>query len=438
MTNLCAWAPVTNALLGPLELEQLSQYKKLWVGFSGGLDSTVLLHILASYNFNIEAIHINHSLSPNAAFWQAHCANFCQNLNLAFRTEKVEFSNNANIEARAREARFAVFTKLIEQGEALILGHHQDDQAETVLLQLLRGTGIDGLAAIEELKIFAKGHLQRPLLNKTRQELENYAQEFNLKWIEDESNENSSFARNFLRREVIPLLKTRWPALSQTLNRTTKHARDARKNLEDLALLDCPQLNDMPSILPLKSFYPLNYPRKLNLLRMWFKLNHYLLPSTKILSGIISEMVEAAADSQPEIRFKNYSLRRYQDKLYFVPRLSLNKKSIFVWSDLTKPLKIEGLGFLSAEKVNKGIKIPVSAKIEIRFRQGGEKIKWKGQTKEVKKLLQTLAIHPWHRDKIPFLYINDELAALIGYVISDLFFTETGKAYQFKLEFSER
>ncbi len=266
-------------------IEQFSQFKRLIVGFSGGLDSTVLLHNLAqqpALHGRLLAMHINHGISVNAENWQYQCQHFCEELSIPFLVKKVEFGRQANLEEEARKARYQAFSAELAPGDGLILAHHLDDQAETLLLQLFRGAGVDGLAAMVASKGFAKGKLLRPLLNYSRQNLEDYAKFHHLKWLDDESNQNTDFSRNFLRQQIFPLLRTRWPKIANNLTRTTQHCQQAQANLEDLAKMDCPVLNKPTSTLALNSLSHLSDARMVNVLRFWFKSNNIKSPSTLI------------------------------------------------------------------------------------------------------------------------------------------------------------
>lgn len=419
-------------------VKKLSLYKRIFVGFSGGLDSTVLVHSLATHPSllnQITAVHINHGISPNALAWQQQCQQFCKEYQIPLITQQVEFERHANIEEEARKARYQVFANLLTTEDCLLLGHHLNDQAETLLLQLFRGAGIDGLAAMQAIKKFAQGVLLRPFLQYSREILENYALAERLNWIDDESNLNTDFSRNYLRHQVLPQLERRWPAAVNNLVRTTHHCQQAQANLEDLAIIDCPALNQSSIILPLSSLKNLSFARLSNVLRMWLKINQIKLPSNLIFKRIISEVIEAREDAKPQVVWKEGCVRRYQQTLY----LSNNDPAVLLqtqnWISFPQTLVINGLGRLQVKMANQGLVLPTPAQIEIRFRQGGELFHWHGQTKQLKKLFQEWHIPPWQRDSIPLLYVNKQLAVVIGYAISDLFYGETdSNSYQLSLE----
>lgn len=424
--NLWQWGLLIKEMVSEDWLNQLKHYRTLVVGFSGGLDSTVLLHSLVHQSVlvhKIIAVHINHGLSTNANQWQAHCQTICHAWNIQYLSQQVFFDSKANLEDNARRARYAVFHTLIEKNDALLLGHHQDDQAETLLLQLFRGAGVEGLAAMPDCLPFGQGHLCRPLLNQTRQELETYANKYKLTWLDDESNWNCHYARNFLRQQVLPLIKTRWPKVTSNLARTAQHCQDAQKNLEQLAYLNYPSLKKTSNILSIQPLYELTLVQQHNVLRVWLKKNCSLLPDTKVFKQIIPKVIQAKQDANPEIKWGNYCIRRYKNQLFLLDQIQPIRRDLVVWhafpNDLNLPSK---LGLLKAEAVREGAIIPIGSRVEVRFRQGGEEFQWRGQKKVLKKLFQEWGVPTWFRSHIPLVYINEQLAVVVGYAISDLFF----------------
>lgn len=427
MRNSWRWVLVIKTLVNKEWLEQCLHYDNLFVGFSGGLDSTVLLHNLAAQPQlirKLRAIHINHGLSSNALAWQNHCQNFCAQWQIPFLVQQVEFSREANIEAGARQARYKAFASILGANDCLILGHHLDDQAETLVLQLFRGAGIDGLAAIAPHKQFARGVLLRPLLHCSRQSLEDYASEHQLQWIEDESNQDLTFSRNYLRHQLIPLMRKRWPGVVNNLVRTTRHCQEAQANLDDLAKVDCPALEGQPTSLAIPPLLLLKPARIKNVLRFWFKQHQLSLPSAATFNRLITEVIPAASDANPQLSWQEASIRRYQQTLYLLKDMQEVPSQTLTWQNFPEPLYLEGLGYLQAQKASRGIVIPVQAKIEIGFRRGGELFNWHGQTKQLKKLFQDWQVPTWLRDRIPLLYLDKQLAAVIGYALSDHYYQE--------------
>ncbi|WP_065235452.1 tRNA lysidine(34) synthetase TilS [Legionella brunensis] len=429
---------MTKPLLDTKFLQQLKRYDRLIIGYSGGLDSTVLLHSLSLQSEltpQLTAIHINHGLSPNALEWQKHCERFCDKLRIPLIVKQIDFKRNANIEDAARRARYAAFMELIGVNDCLILAHHINDQAETLLLHLLRGTGIDGLAGMADTKKLGQGQLLRPLLHLSRATLESYANSHQLLWIDDESNEDIDFSRNYLRHQIIPLLVSRWPKAINNFARTSDHCQQAQANLEDLAIIDCPDLKRIPNQLSISQLTNLSKARLANVLRVWLRHNQIKLPPTTTFNRLITEMVYAKKDANPQVIWEDVCVRRYQERLYLLKEFSQEALVTFQWSSFPKPLDLgRGLGTLSANLSDEGLSIPAQSSIEIRFRQGGEVFCWHGQTKALKKLFQEWRIPPWLRDRIPLVYINQQLACIVGYAISDRFYVSAPKkAYQMSI-----
>lgn len=391
----------------------LQNFSKIHCGFSGGLDSSVLLHSLAACKDKLpplQAIHINHGISPHAAAWEAQCAQFCENLALPLSSHSVTIDKKGNIEEKARNARYQVFKSCLQPGEALLLAHHADDQAETLLLQLFRGAGINGLAVMPESMPLASGTLIRPLLAFSRKALENYAQIAGFVWVEDESNTDEKYSRNYLRNSIIPALETKWPGLVANINRTAKHARDALENLEALAATDLEKASTRKDTLSIKVLETLPRARIMNCLRFWLKKNHLRSPSTQMLARIQEEFFHTRQDARPEIPLEHLTLRRYQNTLYLTENAFPQLPEKTPWSEAAKLSSLLGYPI---ESLAANIAIPEGSQAEIRFRQGGEILFWQGQHKALKKLLQEWKIPPWLRDRIPLLYINNQLTAVL-------------------------
>lgn len=423
--------PDPNSLLNADWLARLDSFSQLMVGFSGGLDSTVLLHVLAaqpSLRSKLVAVHINHGISPNALSWQQHCAQCCQVLGIQFITESVQFARSANVEEQARIARYAVFSSLLTAEDCLLLGHHQDDQAETVLLQLFRGAGIDGLAAMSTLSHLGAGTMARPFLNYSRAQLAQYARVHQLSWIEDESNQELIYSRNYLRQQIMPLLVKKWPGVVATIARSALHCQQAKSNLDVLATQDMKTSSEpdglSSSSLSIDSLSNLNFARLANVLRVWLRNNQVQLPSTATFHRLINELIYARNDAAPEVSWGAVLVRRYQKHLYLDRKTSGTLPACSAWSVFPSPLILAEAGIkLDAKKAEQGLVVPPGAKIEIRFRQGGEAFVWHGQTKQLKKLFQEWGVPPWQRERTPLVYINEQLAAVVGYATSDLFFS---------------
>lgn len=422
--------------------ENIAQYKDakvLWVAYSGGCDSHALLHSLVSIRSDIKAeikaIHINHGLSSLADEWEEHCRNICEDLSVAYTAIKVDASSvNRSPEEAARNARYAEWKKLLDKNEVLLLAHHQDDQAETVLLQLLRGSGVKGLAAMPAKQTFSKGLLCRPMLNFLREEIVSYAVVHHLNWIDDPSNFDTDFDRNFLRQDVIPLLETRWPSLKKTLSRTATHTAEADSLLTELAKQDW-QLVRNNNQVGIKSLLELDEKRQRNVVRYWLaSICKLTLPDTIHLQRILNEVLTAAEDAKPEVIWRGGEVRRYQGLLYAQDKLVEPDNNLEMsWLNLESPLMINSVGLTVSAYSSVGTGLSKNklknTEITLKFRQGGETCRpaGRGQTHQLKKLFQEWQVPPWLRASIPLIYVNGELAGVVGYCYCEPFAAVEGE-----------
>lgn len=408
----------------------LEQYPRsiFWVAYSGGLDSQVLLHALSQVvpTNRLRAIHIYHGWHNDAAQWADRCQQICVQLGISSEVIVVDAQpkHGESLEAYARQARYAAMTERLGKEDCLLTAHHRDDQAETVLLQSLRGAGLRGLASMSEAIPFANGFLVRPLLSFTRKELQVYAEDQQLTWIEDSSNTNLRFNRNFIRHQVLPLIQQRWPEASKTLARVAENAAEAHQLLEALAYEDWLKVRDSQSsnilISPLLNLMP---ARRRNCLRYWLKQLHFPLPSQMQLQQI-EFLLESKVDANPQVNWGGVQVRRYRDFLYPL-RLKENKlPPLPIFWDLQQPiLPLPSLGFLMAERTQgQGIACESikTASVNINFRQGGERFHLQGRlgSHPLKKLFQEWGVPPWQRKKIPLIYYKDELVAVAGYGVN--------------------
>src|SRR3990167_7009247 len=252
--------------------------KIYWLAFSGGVDSRVLLdlccQIRSSFPLQLNAVHINHQLHPQAASWAKHCATVCQEYEVPFIEQIINIKNeNAfSLEAIAREQRYGILADCIGENDILLTAHHQDDQAETLLLQLFRGAGVAGLSAMPTIKRFAKGYHARPLLAFSRSKINDYAKQHQLSWIEDTSNLNTTFTRNFIRHDVLTLVKSRWPSITETIARSASHCAEANKLLEHF-LFDIYQecKGSIENTLSVKKLLNIDLSKRKFVLRYWMK-----------------------------------------------------------------------------------------------------------------------------------------------------------------------
>lgn len=292
----------------------------VWVAYSGGVDSQVLLHALVSLRqqcfFELRAIHIHHGLNRSANDWQKHCELVCQNFDVELITHRLDLSSSHdNIEERARKSRYEFFASLLQENDCLLTGHHQDDQAETVLLQLLRGAGPKGLSAMPASSVLGSGLLLRPFLNISHDELLSYAREHQLNWIDDDSNHNTRFSRNFFRQEIMPLLKQRWPSAAETITRSAKHCAETERLLEEfiaplfnLCLLE----NKALSLIQLKKLTPL---QQKHVFRQWLFYCGFFSPNERKLENCLRVFLTAGQDRHPMVTWGDVIVRRYRNEI---------------------------------------------------------------------------------------------------------------------------
>jgi tRNA(Ile)-lysidine synthase len=430
-------AAVLSSAVRPLSLLLAAHpdIRRLIVGYSGGLDSHVLLHLLATHRESwpertLEAVYVDHGLQAASTAWGTHCAQVCHDLGVSFRMLKIDArpASGESPEAAARRARYAALAAELRPDAALLTAHHCDDQAETLLLQLLRGAGPHGLAAMPTATRLGRGWLLRPFLAIGRADLLAYAQVNQLRWIEDASNADLGFDRNYLRHRILPLLRERWPAVSRNL------ARSARLCAETAAWLDVEADADLARLashraegLHIPALRELSEPRQRNLLRYWLRQLRLPIPDSRQLSHILHDIPSAGRDRQPCVRWPGGEARRYRDTLYAMPPLPPHDaRQTFIWRSTTEgwpPLDLPGVGRLRLRETRgAGLRAEALADdlLRVGFRQGGEHFHPAGRShgQELKKLLQEVGIPPWERDRLPLLYRDQALLAVVGLGVS--------------------
>jgi tRNA(Ile)-lysidine synthase len=394
------------------------------IAFSGGLDSSVLAHALAGADLPVVAVHIDHGLQPEAADWSRHCAEFAASLGIGFRSHRVEvrLESGKGPEASARDARYNALLDELDPGDWLLSAHHREDQAETLLLNLVRGSGPAGIAGIGSVRRFGHGWLVRPLLYFDRAELKDYAGTHGIDWIDDPSNADVRFDRNFLRHEILPRLKERWPDIAMRLQRSATHASEATSLLIDLAEIDLEALGGRTDRLPVGALLDMSRYRQKNVIRHALRVCGLTLPTAQQLDIILDEVLRARIDAQPEVRWPGGSVRRYRDGLYLLPDLLTDELPEGPITGSRVQLGT-GLGTLYFDPgVERGIDPGlVGPKLRLQARQGGEKIRIEGRakTRKLKKLLQEEGVVPWMRNRLPLIYAGDELIAIGDLWIAD-------------------
>jgi tRNA(Ile)-lysidine synthase len=405
--------------------EKAGKPQRFVIAFSGGLDSTVLAHALAHLkhhdddyvDVSVLAIHIDHGLQPESVAWSDECRKAAAAFEVDFRslTVNVQMESGKGPEASARDARYSALHAELRHGDWLLSAHHREDQAETLLLNLIRGSGPAGVAGIGSLRRFGPGWLVRPLLNVARADIQQYALEQKLAWIDDPSNSDRRFDRNFLRHEVLPGLKSRWKDIAVRLQRSAGHAGEASQLLVELAEIDIKALGGATARLPIDALSRLSAVRQRNVIRYAIGDLGLATPTALQLERIIKEVIPARVDAQPLVTWPGASVRRYRNGLYLLPQNLADK----VESCELEGSELElgtGLGVLRFESsADIGLsKAFLDAGLTIKPRVGGERFSPYGQshTRELKKLLQEEGVVPWMRDRLPLVYSGDRLLAV--------------------------
>jgi tRNA(Ile)-lysidine synthase len=398
-----------------------SPVSKLLLALSGGLDSSVLLHLLVSLKpilrFELHALHVHHGLSPNADAWAALCMEQCQSLDVPIRVVQVNVdqSSKLGIEAEARQMRYqALFDERLSiQADFIVTAHHQDDQAETFILQLMRGAGVKGLSSMAEVDRIRS--LIRPLLRVSRQALYDYAIQNELQWCDDESNDNTQYERNFVRHDVMPILQARYPSVKSVLSRTASHLAEANALLNTLAEIDAQTLVVNDSVC-LQGLSQLSNSRAKNLLRWWLAQHYLSMPTSDHLAEMLQQLLNAKPDAELSIKIQHYTLRRYQQRAYLSIE-QINEPFDLVWNGENALMVPNGgkLIFRQVEGAGLALKFGMT-RLRITNRSGGERFKPDvlRPTRTLKHLLQAANIPPWQRDHLPLIYWQDTLACVPG------------------------
>lgn len=401
----------------PPLIRQPGAPRPVLLGFSGGLDSTVLLQLLAgdrALHGGLRAIHVHHGLQPGADAWQAHCEAACAALGVPLESVAVQVprGRGEGLEAAARAARHAAFHASLRKDEVLALAHHADDQAETFLLRALRASGPDGLAAMLPWRAHGAGWLWRPLLDATREALLAWARDRGLDWIDDPSNADTTLDRNYLRRRVMPLLRERWPHAGAALARSAALSAQAAALLGDEDARALASLRtDAPAVLDARALETLPQARRARVLRRWVEaLGLPPLPASGIAT-VESDLLHAAPDADATFAWSGACLRRWRDLLHAgrqPPPLPGDWRR--AW-DGERPLALPDGGAL---RIDGGFRF--APPVVVHARQGGERILLPGRSHShaLKHALQDAAVAPWEREHLPLLSAADGILLAAG------------------------
>jgi tRNA(Ile)-lysidine synthase len=396
------------------------------IAFSGGLDSTVLLHALVTLRDKLAApllaIHVDHGLHADSAVWSKHCREIADRFDVDYQScsVNVQLESGKGPEASARDARYNALHAELYAGDWLMSAHHREDQAETLLLNLIRGSGPMGVAGIGSIRRFGPGWLVRPLLDTSRQALEAYASREKLDWVEDPTNADRRFDRNFLRHDILPRLGARWPDISARLQRSASHAGEASQLLTNLAAIDLDTVGGRPEKLAIDKLLQLSPARQRNVLRHAVRQLGLATPTAMQLARIQKEVIPAREDAQPLVTWTGAAVRRYRNNLYLLPETPQALPAcIDVPTEGQTQAEVAlgpGLGVLRfLAGGTPGLSQDVMKRgVQVRFRQGGEEFQPLGQlhTRKLKKLLQEEGVVPWMRERLPLVFSGDELVAV--------------------------
>jgi len=377
----------------------------------------------------LRAVHVNHGLHENASRWSAHCRKLARQLDIPLRvlTVTVERARGASLEEAARTARYHCLAKHLQRGEALLTAHTQDDQLETVLLQLFRGSGLAGLSAMPPVAAFGPGWLVRPLLGCPRQELEAWVRARGLAWIEDDTNSDERFDRNYLRRRVLPLVRERWPGVGHAVSRSARHAAEAQGLLTALARADLERARD-GAALSVRTLRALPPERRRNLVRWWIAASGRTLPDTRRLEEIAGPLIEARPDAHPHVAWADTAVQRHADLLSIVDREAmLDRRS--AWPAISQGTAGEGEwqwrqsrryalpggGALELVSASHG-PLDLDAlpePLSVGWRRGGERLRVRrgGPRRALKSLLQEARVPLAERKRMPLIFAGGTLIA---------------------------
>jgi len=405
-------------------LTALPAARKSWVAYSGGLDSSVLLHALVTIRdqlpFALYALHVDHGLHQDSHSWAAHCVRICARLGVPLQIWCLDLApvRGESLEAVARQARYASMAERLGSDDLLLAAQHRDDQAETLLLALLRGSGPAGLAAMPPVAPLGRGRLVRPLLEFGRAALLDYARSWKLQWLEDPSNRDLRHDRNFLRHRVLPRLTERWPACATSITRSAAHCAEAQAIIDPLARNASLEVaGQRPGTLSIERLLNLTLPLRKAVLRQWFRGQGRVLPNAGNLDRILTEVMTARADANPLVAWPECEVRRYRDDLFaMAPLPPVPPPAPICWCRgiLTLPDGLGCLGLLAVDGRNLDPQDVFVHGLEVRFGVTGLFCRWEREKhrRSLKKLLQERGVPPWMRPYIPLIFTQSDLVAV--------------------------
>lgn len=403
------------------KLKRLPRPAVYWVGFSGGADSTALLQALyecrEALAAPIHALHFHHGLQAEAEDWQKHCERFCKKRDIPFHSERLDISGEtgASLEEAARNARYRAVARIIGPEELYLTAHHAEDQAETLFLNLMRGSGIEGLAGIPEVRNLEPGWVARPLLDIRRRDLVGFLEERNIRWLEDPSNQDTRFDRNYLRLELFPLLEQRWPGITQRLERTARNARATSNALGTFIENQSGYLLQDPLKMPVHKLLELSHEMQPLILRQWLRRHEVpMLPESR-LREFLAQLASAQFGNVAEVQWEGWMIKHYRQDLWLHRRNPDLACPQLEWTSGSELDIGPDAGTLNLE----GAVPDIPPGWSVAPRKAGARIRTieQGPSQKLKHFFQSASIPPWIRQGIPILYWDGEPVALGDWIL---------------------
>lgn len=392
--------------------------RRVFVAYSGGLDSSVLLHLLLSTGRAYEILpwHINHGLVESSQQMEQFCIQQAQAYGLEIRVDRLDLADvDSNIEAVARRQRYRLFEENTHAGDCILTAHHADDQAETFLMNALRGSGVAGLRGIARQRRLGSSLLLRPLLEFTRERLEDYASRHEIAWFNDPSNQNPRFDRNYLRHHIVPLIKQRWPGYQDALTTCSEIQSETQDFLDEVGSRDYQELHipdpDKTDRLDINGMLQLSLPRRKNLVRYWIAFAGLPAPPFTRLQELMHQL-QARPDAMPEVAMPGYSLRIYDRQLFLVLEPARDEcDGAFEFGQLEE-IEIPQLNLrLSRKEILQRLGVEdKNQSLTLKFRRRGERNE---DSHRLKRLFQRHRVPPWERDSTAQLYLDGRLEGLL-------------------------
>ena len=414
--------------------------KPLFIAYSGGLDSSVLLY--ASFQLlklklipSVHALHVNHGIECESDDWQKHCESTCQKLSIHISSKSLNLTSYSSkvSENTARDARYEFFQSQMLDDCLIAFAHHQDDQAETLLFRLFRGTGISGAGAISESRVFANNRIIRPFLKFKKSELLEYAQQNKLPWVEDKSNQENDFSRNIIRNKLLPLIQQSWPRVTDSLAKFSNIAREQNEILLEVANDDLTNVSLSRNIVCINQLLELSKARQKNVIHYWISSkenNNYSRATNQEIEELIQQLQRSVKKDNPKtsqinVKLGDFRVRLFDGDLWLCEsKEPVELEENINWADISQPLNISGdyrifsssiVSSIESDKDELAVRAPTTnEKVTIRRRVGGEKLKpqYRDKTCELKKIYQELKIPHWRREWLPIIYYNEEIVCV--------------------------